>query len=100
VCPMRIDAELTQVLRRHHPLFVNTHFNHVKELTPEARAACERLVDAGIPVGNQTVLLRGVNSSVRSLRALLRGLVRSRVRPYYPFPRHPPIAPHPPPPPP
>jgi lysine 2,3-aminomutase len=85
VCPMRIDAELTQALRRHHPLYVNTHFNHVKELTPDARAACERLVDAGIPVGNQTVLLRGVNSSVRSLRALMRGLVRSRVRPYYLF---------------
>ncbi|TMQ10734.1 MAG: KamA family radical SAM protein [Deltaproteobacteria bacterium] len=85
VCPMRIDGELTAALRRHHPLFVNTHFNHARELTPEARAACERLVDAGIPVGNQTVLLRGVNSSVRSLRALLRGLVRSRVRPYYLF---------------
>jgi lysine 2,3-aminomutase len=85
VCPMRIDTELTATLRAHHPLFVNTHFNHAKELTPEARAACERLVDAGIPVGNQTVLLRGVNSSVRSLRALMRGLVRSRVRPYYLF---------------
>jgi lysine 2,3-aminomutase len=85
VCPMRIDAELTSALRTHHPLFVNTHFNHARELTPEARAACERLVDAGIPVGNQTVLLRGVNSSVRSLRALMRGLVRSRVRPYYLF---------------
>jgi lysine 2,3-aminomutase len=85
VCPMRIDAELTQMLRLHHPLFVNTHFNHDKELTPEARAACERLADAGIPVGNQTVLLRGVNSSVRSLRALMRGLVRARVRPYYLF---------------
>jgi lysine 2,3-aminomutase len=85
VCPMRIDAELTCALRAHHPLFVNTHFNHARELTPEARAACERLVDAGIPVGNQTVLLRGVNSSVRSLRALMRGLVRSRVRPYYLF---------------
>ena len=85
VCPMRIDAELCAMLRKHHPLFVNTHFNHIKELTPEARAGCERLVDAGIPVGNQTVLLRGVNSSVRSLRALMRGLLRSRVRPYYLF---------------
>ncbi len=85
VCPMRIDAELVGALRRHHPLFVNTHFNHVKELTPEARAGCERLVDAGIPVGNQTVLLRGVNSSVNSLRALMRGLLRSRVKPYYLF---------------
>ncbi|HSD90161.1 MAG TPA: KamA family radical SAM protein [Kofleriaceae bacterium] len=85
VCPMRIDAELTSMLRQHHPLFINTHFNHAKELTPEARAGCERLVDAGIPVGNQTVLLRGVNSSVRSLRALMRGLLRSRVKPYYLF---------------
>jgi lysine 2,3-aminomutase len=85
VCPMRIDSELTAALKKHHPLFINTHFNHVKELTPEARAGCERLVDAGIPVGNQTVLLRGVNSSVRSLRALMRGLLRARVRPYYLF---------------
>ena len=85
VCPMRIDDELCAMLRRHHPLFINTHFNHVKELTPEARAACERLADAGVPVGNQTVLLRGVNSSVRALRALMRGLLRSRVRPYYLF---------------
>jgi lysine 2,3-aminomutase len=85
VCPMRVDDELVAMLRRHHPLFVNTHFNHAKELTPEARAACERLVDAGIPVGNQAVLLRGINSSVRSLRALFRGLLRSRVKPYYLF---------------
>lgn len=85
VCPMRIDDELTSMLRQHHPLFINTHFNHIKELTPEARKGCERLVDAGIPVGNQTVLLRGINSSVKSLRALMRGLLRSRVKPYYLF---------------
>jgi lysine 2,3-aminomutase len=85
VCPMRIDDELCAALRRHHPLFINTHFNHAVELTAEARTACERLVDAGIPVGNQTVLLRGINSSVRSLRALMRGLLRARVRPYYLF---------------
>lgn len=85
VCPMRVDDELVQVLRKHHPLFINTHFNHAKELTPDARAACERLVDAGIPVGNQAVLLRGINSSVRSLRALFRGLLRMRVKPYYLF---------------
>ncbi|HSN29952.1 MAG TPA: KamA family radical SAM protein [Kofleriaceae bacterium] len=85
VCPMRIDAELTSALRKHHPLFINTHFNHAKELTPEAKAGCERLVDAGIPVGNQTVLLRGVNSSVPALRALMRGLLRARVKPYYLF---------------
>ena len=85
VCPMRIDDELCKALAKHHPLFINTHFNHARELTPEARAGCERLVDAGIPVGNQTVLLRGINSSVRSLRALMRGLLRSRVKPYYLF---------------
>ncbi|MCX5744938.1 MAG: KamA family radical SAM protein [Proteobacteria bacterium] len=85
VCPMRIDDELCAALRKHHPLFINTHFNHVKELTPEAVRACERLVDAGIPVGNQAVLLRGVNSSVRSLRALFRALLRARVKPYYLF---------------
>jgi lysine 2,3-aminomutase len=85
VLPMRIDDELCRALRRHAPLFVNTHFNHLRELTPEARAACERLVDHGVPVGNQTVLLRGINSSIRSLRALMRGLIRTRVRPYYLF---------------
>ncbi len=85
VCPMRIDDELCAMLRQHHPLFINTHFNHEKELTPEARRGCEKLVDAGVPVGNQTVLLRGINSSVTSLRALMRGLLRSRVRPYYLF---------------
>jgi lysine 2,3-aminomutase len=85
VLPMRIDDELVGMLRRHHPLYVNTHFNHPVELTPESRAACERMVDAGIPVGNQAVLLRGINSSVRCLRALFRGLLRMRVKPYYLF---------------
>jgi lysine 2,3-aminomutase len=85
VLPMRIDDELVAMLRRHHPLYVNTHFNHAKEITPAARAACMRLVDAGIPVGNQTVLLRSVNSSVRSLRRLFRDLLKMRVKPYYLF---------------
>jgi lysine 2,3-aminomutase len=85
VLPMRIDDELCAMLRKHHPLYVNTHFNHPKEITPEARAACERLVDHGIPVGNQAVLLRGINSSVRCMQALMRALVRMRVRPYYLF---------------
>jgi lysine 2,3-aminomutase len=85
VLPMRIDDELCAMLRKHHPFFVNTHFNHAKEITPEARRACERLVDAGIPVGNQAVLLRGVNSSVRSMRRLMRDLLKMRVRPYYLF---------------
>lgn len=87
--PMRITGpggdELVAMLRKHHPFFVNTHFNHAKEITPEARAACEKLVDAGIPVGNQAVLLRGVNSSVRSLRRLMRDLLKMRVKPYYLF---------------
>ena len=85
VLPMRVDDELCAMLRRYHPLFINTHFNHPKELTPEARTACERLADAGIPLGNQTVLLRGVNSSVRVIRRLFTELLKSRVRPYYLF---------------
>ena len=71
------------LLRRHAPLFVVTHFNHPKECTDEARAACETLVDAGVPVENQTVLLRGVNSSARILKDLFERLLEWRVRPYY-----------------
>lgn len=85
VCPMRIDSDLCAMLRKHHPLYVNTHFNHPKEITPQASRACQKLVDSGIPVGNQAVLLRGINSSVRCLRALMRALLRMRVRPYYLF---------------
>jgi lysine 2,3-aminomutase len=86
VClPMRVDDELCAMLRRFHPLFINVHFNHPKELTKEARACCERLADAGIPLGNQAVLMRGVNSSVRCMRALMRDLLKARVRPYYLF---------------
>src|SRR5205085_1383285 len=86
VClPMRIDEELTSMLKRYHPLYINTHFNHPKEVTDEARAACERLADAGIPLGNQTVLLRGVNSSVPVIRRLFTELLKVRVRPYYLF---------------
>lgn len=85
VLPMRIDEELCQMLAKHHPLFINTHFNHPVEITDEARRACEALVNHGIPVGNQAVLLRGINSSVRCLRALMRALIRMRVRPYYLF---------------
>ena len=81
--PMRVTRELVQALRRFHPLWIMTHFNHPTELTPEARAACARLVDAGFPVMNQTVLLRGVNDNAATLDRLFRGLVRERVRPYY-----------------
>jgi lysine 2,3-aminomutase len=83
VLPMRVDSALARLLRRHAPLFVVTHFNHPKECTGDARAACEALVDAGVPVENQTVLLRGVNSSARILKDLFERLLEWRVRPYY-----------------
>lgn len=83
VLPQRITDELTEALRPHHPLWVMTHFNHPKELTETSRAACRRLADAGFPVMNQTVLLRGVNDDAATLTALFRGLTRERVRPYY-----------------
>jgi lysine 2,3-aminomutase len=81
--PERITAELCKVLRRHHPLYLNTHFNHPREITPEAAEACRRLADAGVPLGNQTVLLRGVNDDAATMAELLRGLLTIRVRPYY-----------------
>lgn len=83
--PMRITDELTAMLRKYHPIWVNTHFNHPNEITPEAREACLRLVDAGIPMGNQTVLLRGINDDPATMETLCRSLVRMRVRPYYIF---------------
>jgi lysine 2,3-aminomutase len=83
VLPMRVDAALVRLLRRHAPLFVITHFNHPKELTPEAAAACALLVDGGVPVENQAVLLRGLNSSARLLGDLLGGLLAHRVRSLY-----------------
>jgi lysine 2,3-aminomutase len=81
--PQRITAALCRALRTHPAPWLMTHFNHPKELTPLARDACARLADHGIPVMNQTVLLRGVNDDVATLEALFRGLVRTRVRPYY-----------------
>jgi lysine 2,3-aminomutase len=85
VLPMRITNGLVRMLRKHHPLFINTHFNHPRELTVEARAALARLADAGIPLGNQSVLLRGVNDDPQVIEELCRALVRNRVRPYYLF---------------
>jgi lysine 2,3-aminomutase len=82
-CPMRVDQALARLLRSVKPLFVVTHFNHAKECTPEAQAACELLVDHGVPVENQTVLLRRVNSSARAIADLNRRLLSWRVRPYY-----------------
>jgi lysine 2,3-aminomutase len=81
--PSRITGELLRALRPHHPLWVMTHFNHPRELTPEAGRACRQLADEGFPVMNQAVLLRGVNDDAAVLEALFRGLVLWRVRPYY-----------------
>lgn len=82
--PQRVDAALARALREAHPaVWVMTHFNHPKELTEASRRACRTLVDHGLPVMNQTVLLRGVNDRAETLAALFRGLVRCRVRPYY-----------------
>ncbi len=82
--PQRITPELCQAIREsHESTWIMTHFNHPKELTAEARAACARLADAGLPVMNQTVLLHGVNDTAEVLERLFRGLVQTRVRPYY-----------------
>lgn len=83
VLPSRVTRGLCRMLREHAPVWVMTHFNHPKELSPASVAACERLVDHGLPVMNQTVLLRGVNDDADTLARLFRGLVRARVRPYY-----------------
>ena len=83
VLPMRVDDELVSMLRSHHPLWLMTHFNHPRELSEWSCGALRRLVDAGIPVMNQTVLLRGINDNADTLTSLFRGLVRERVRPYY-----------------
>jgi lysine 2,3-aminomutase len=83
VLPQRITPELCNLLKRHHPLYLNTHFNHPVEVTPEAAGACARLADAGIPLGNQTVLLKGVNDDPAVMTLLMQRLLAIRVRPYY-----------------
>ena len=85
VMPMRITGELTRMLKKYQPIWVNTHFNHPNEMTPEAAEACGKLVDAGIPLSNQAVLLRGINDDPHVMETLCRKLVRNRVRPYYMF---------------
>ncbi|MDO8302626.1 MAG: KamA family radical SAM protein [Sedimentisphaerales bacterium] len=85
VLPMRITDELTDMLKKYQPIWVNTHFNHPNEITPEAAAACARLADAGIPLGNQSVLLKGINDNPQVYEQLCRNLIRMRVRPYYLF---------------
>lgn len=83
VNPFRITDDLCRIFSEHHPVWLNTHFNHPKELTPEAHAAAARLAEAGVPVGNQSVLLRGINDDPAVMKALCEGLVAMRVRPYY-----------------
>ena len=81
--PQRVDEELVNVLRRYHPLWMNIHFNHAREITPEVRRACALLAGADIPLGSQTVLLAGVNDCPNVMKQLVHELVKARVRPYY-----------------
>ncbi len=81
--PQRVTPELCAMLQKYHPLWMSVHVNHPRELTLEVKAALERLANAGIPLGNQSVLLRGVNDSVETMRTLVHKLLRCRVRPYY-----------------
>ena len=83
VLPMRITPALVAILKKYHPLFMSIHFSHPDELTPEVKQACERLADAGVPLGSQTVLLKGVNDSVEIMKRMMQGLLKMRVRPYY-----------------
>lgn len=83
VLPQRITPELCRMLKKYHPIFLNTHFNHPKEITPVSAEACARLADAGIPLGNQSVLLRGINDCPLVMKKLVQGLLKIRVRPYY-----------------
>jgi lysine 2,3-aminomutase len=83
--PMRVTPQLAALLKKYHPLYINTHFNHPREITAEAAKACALLADAGIPLASQTVLLKGINDNPATLRALFRALLRIRVKPYYLF---------------
>ncbi|MDD5012113.1 MAG: KamA family radical SAM protein [Candidatus Nanoarchaeia archaeon] len=83
VLPQRITQELCDVLKKYHPIYLNTHFNHPNEITTESKRACGMLADAGIPVGNQTVLLKGVNDNPEIMKELMQRLISIRVRPYY-----------------
>jgi len=83
VLPQRITPELIRMLKQFHPLMMSIHFMHPAELTPETSEACVRLADAGIPLGSQTVLLKGINDEVETMKTLMQGLLKIRVRPYY-----------------
>lgn len=81
--PERITPKLCEILKKFHPLYANLHFNHPDEITPEVETACNRLADAGLPLGSQTVLLKGVNDSVEVMKELMHKLLKIRVKPYY-----------------
>lgn len=81
--PQRITPELCEIVKRFHPIYMNLHFNHPDELTPEVKEACGRLADAGVPLGAQTVLLRGVNDDPEIMKRLMHQLLLARVKPYY-----------------
>jgi lysine 2,3-aminomutase len=81
--PMRVTEELVSMLRKYHPLYLSIHFSHPKEMTPEVLAACSMLADAGIPLGSQTVLLKGINDRPAVMKKLMHELLKARVRPYY-----------------
>ena len=83
VLPQRITPKLVEMIRKYHPVWLNTHFNHYNEITPDSKRATAMLADAGVPLGNQSVLLRGVNDCVHVMRKLVNGLAYIRVRPYY-----------------
>ncbi|MGH4050304.1 MAG: lysine 2,3-aminomutase [Clostridium sp.] len=83
VLPQRITTGLVDMLKKYHPIWVNTHFNHPNEITLESKLACERLANAGVPLGNQSVLLRGINDCTHVMLELVHELVKIRVRPYY-----------------
>jgi lysine 2,3-aminomutase len=85
VLPYRVTENLVNVLKKHHPLWINTHYNHPKEMTPASREALRKLADAGIPLGNQSVLLAGINDCPEIMKNLVQRLVQNRVRPYYLF---------------
>lgn len=85
VLPQRIDAELCNMLSKYGPIWLNTHFNHYREITPESTRACDRLLRSGVPVNNQCVLLRGINDTVETQMKLCHSLLKSKVRPYYLF---------------
>jgi len=83
VLPQRITEKLCNMLKKYHPLYLNTHFNHPWEVTPESSRACELLADSGVPVGNQMVIMRGINDDPKVVKELMQKLLRIRVRPYY-----------------